>query len=90
MVGLGVSSVATSPCTCTVSRFFINNSFSSLIQRHQIHSWDMTNKSVSFKLHKGLYGTELPKGTVIEVEIDTELEGEVCVCAIMCATFFFF
>lgn len=46
-------------------------------QRGNIHTWDMGGTRPSFGVKRDLQGLELPKGTVLEIEILQELQGEV-------------
>lgn len=40
-------------------------------------AWDMKGSKSSFSARHELQGVELPKGTIIEIEIVNELQGEV-------------
>lgn len=48
-----------------------------LLQRNTVHAWDMKGPRPVFSSKRELQGLELPKGTVIEVELVEELQGEV-------------
>lgn len=54
-----------------------------LLQRNKVHAWDMHGSKAVFSTKRELRGLELPKGTVIEVELINELQGEVG-CRRMC------
>ena len=47
------------------------------IQRNRIHAWDMRGGKAVFNMKHDLHGLELPKNTVLEVELALELHGEV-------------
>lgn len=42
-----------------------------------MHAWDMHGSKAVFSSKRELRGLELPKDTVIEVELTNELQGEV-------------
>lgn len=48
-----------------------------LLQRNAVDAWDMKGARPVFSSKRELQGLELPKGTVIEVELVQELQGEV-------------
>ena len=48
-----------------------------LLQRNTVDAWDMKGAKPVFSSKRELQGLELPKGTVIEVELVEELQGEV-------------
>lgn len=48
-----------------------------LLQRNRVHAWDMHGSKAVFSSKRELRGLELPKDTVIEVELTNELQGEV-------------
>ena len=47
------------------------------LQRNMVYTWDMKGKPTFSPRVKELNGLELPKGTVLEVELVQELQGEV-------------
>ena len=47
-------------------------------QRITVRCWDMTGQEPSFTANREITNLELPKGTVIEIELFTERVGEVC------------
>ena len=42
-----------------------------------VYAWDMNGLKPSFKTHRELTTLELPKGTVLEIELVHEMTGEV-------------
>ena len=52
------------------------NAVPSLLQRNRIHAWDMRGRP-SFSARREFNTLELPRGTVLEVELVPELTGEV-------------
>ena len=47
-------------------------------QRNTVRCWYMTGQKPSFTANREITNLELPKGTVIEIELVTERVGEVC------------
>ena len=61
---------------CTFSGRVVNIYL--LIQRNMVYAWDMKGSKPSFAPKpKEFNGLELPQGTVLEVELVQELQGEV-------------
>ena len=48
-----------------------------IFQRDNVYAWDMSGSVPSFSIKGELHGLELPKGTLLEIEIVHELQGEV-------------
>ena len=46
-------------------------------QRDNVYVWDMSGSVPTFSLKGDIRGLELPKGTILEIEIVHELKGEV-------------
>lgn len=51
-----------------------------LIQRNELYVWDISSDKPHFVAKRDLYGLELPKGTVLELELVQEYIGEVLIC----------
>ena len=63
--------------TYTSSNSIICSESLLLLQRNAVDAWDMKGARPAFSQKRELQGLELPKGTVIEVELVQELQGEV-------------
>lgn len=54
--------------------------YSCTFQKNALYMWDIGSSTPSFVNKREIQGLELPKGTVLEIEILPELHGEVSVC----------
>ena len=59
-----------------IKTFYFLHYCEQIAQRDNVYFWDVSGSSPSFSLKSEIRGLELPRGTVLEIEIVHELQGE--------------